>query len=1235
MSMIDEPETSAGIRVGDLPNADQLPPVELPAVEWSDPPPPEEPAQPLQITIRPPGQTFADADDPYDLIADSEEAQELKQFTNIGAQAFSRTDTHVDPETGDEVTYGVVSLESGREVRIPAARKSSQQRVTEQQQVADPRQQFIQHPMGTAFGKLVDASVEARGDIGKAVLTGIGKGAANTAKGLLEIITGPNASLVPDPFKLMYDGLVSIQESLIGDRSQIEGGIRKLFETVAPDLTDWLEEPYDNQTLGNLVQSLSQFATPAVAAAAGIKAISSANAFVRSLGWGGIADYFAFDPMTPTATQSLIEAFEHQDPEQRWAVSKAAINILGKQESQNILNRLRMVPEGALLGVAFEGVIRSPQGARAAAEFTRSAAEIVRRKMADIGMAAEGRMAERSVARGSTLNMGVDPGEIVDPALKLMGQAVSTPPELPRATDLDALGFYSAALRAAQEMPQKKGTPAQMRAALLKVAGVKEEELVWTGLDDLLDRRMAEGKKARITKHKRIEHLENNRVEIEEIEGVKVERGGREDYEVQEGTVPTAWSSEVVEDWDYLSSRADDMRSELDFYWDQISDKVSPRSVRGKVLAELGITPGSDQGLYIRIPHAAQLKVDGAVDVPLSEIEFLRAVRDLKDLGVISDEVADDAAWDGVLQRIADDGDADDALYDIAKAEYDENPLKQYFDDSGHGYVITGNDDAGFTLKTPGGETSTHMELSEAQDRAIEHSYESELVEYDAHGGEFAPEYMGYTMAGSESENYRELLFKFPTPTGPYRGGHFSDEFAEGFTSRDLEAVTESDLISPENVGAHVRVSDINIKGEKVLALDEAQSDLHKKQRLPGGGYGPPTYRRSTAKEEAKLKEADESIKKMFHSASELSDQQRVEASPLFQTLIKDLKATPDDTRVVSTSMVRTAAQRSEEAIYTDIADLLGIRDLLPDVLDGNMPGPTTTRGMLTESSPFYAALRNEYAGQFGVEHVLLPPSVTNALDTFSPISIPAQQALDGGQGISDTTEEMIRNYNAFAYELQAKRGGGALWSPIGINAHQAISDALLKRENISDHLLTKMNPTNAALRATMGDVPVLSPEGNKLLFQYRSAVGARNDLKKRIDEIQGSQRPDMPFKSMDERGWPQLVMRRLVRYAVENDYDRIAWSPGVVQKARYNAPRDLYDKTIPKVVNKIIKKFDPAMKIDDGVASGIQVGDIPLPNIKITSKMRDSIKRLGQAIFTLTGGVGLAEMTQDQEQTQ
>lgn len=42
---------------------------------------------------------------------------------------------------------------------------------------------------------------------------------------------------------------------------------------------------------------------------------------------------------------------------------------------------------------------------------------------------------------------------------------------------------------------------------------------------------------------------------------------------------------------------------------------------------------------------------------------------------------------------------------------------------------------------------------------------------------------------------------------------------------------------------------------------------------------------------------------------------------------------------------------------------------------------------------------------------------------------------------------------------------------------------------------------------------------------------------------------PDAPFK----KNWEQLAMKRIMRYAAENGYDRVAWLPGAEQAKRYN----------------------------------------------------------------------------------
>ncbi|MGE5510347.1 MAG: hypothetical protein ACM31O_03735 [Bacteroidota bacterium] len=117
------------------------------------------------------------------------------------------------------------------------------------------------------------------------------------------------------------------------------------------------------------------------------------------------------------------------------------------------------------------------------------------------------------------------------------------------ADDRNALGLYSQAQRAVAELKQEKGTGQQM-LAMLKKAGVKDEEIKWTGLDKLA------GEKS-ITKAQLIEHLERNKVALEERrfggEAHLVAADGRHTYDDQgrltrisirgEGDFDVAWSA--------------------------------------------------------------------------------------------------------------------------------------------------------------------------------------------------------------------------------------------------------------------------------------------------------------------------------------------------------------------------------------------------------------------------------------------------------------------------------------------------------------------------------------------------------------------------------------------------------------------------------------------------------------------------------------------------------------------
>lgn len=57
---------------------------------------------------------------------------------------------------------------------------------------------------------------------------------------------------------------------------------------------------------------------------------------------------------------------------------------------------------------------------------------------------------------------------------------------------------------------------------------------------------------------------------------------------------------------------------------------------------------------------------------------------------------------------------------------------------------------------------------------------------------------------------------------------------------------------------------------------------------------------------------------------------------------------------------------------------------------------------------------------------------------------------------------------------------------------------------------------------------------------------------------------PDAPF----DRNWHELAMKRMLRYAAENGYDKVAWTKGAQQADRYSL-----SKTIPSITRKDTKK--------------------------------------------------------------
>ena len=76
----------------------------------------------------------------------------------------------------------------------------------------------------------------------------------------------------------------------------------------------------------------------------------------------------------------------------------------------------------------------------------------------------------------------------------------------------------------------------------------------------------------------------------------------------------------------------------------------------------------------------------------------------------------------------------------------------------------------------------------------------------------------------------------------------------------------------------------------------------------------------------------------------------------------------------------------------------------------------------------------------------------------------------------------------------------------------------------------------------------------------------------------------NMPFQKTDQ--WTSLAFRKMIKYAAENGFDRIAWTTGEQQSARYpggsedaeearlRGMQGFYDQIVPKIANKLGKPF-------------------------------------------------------------
>jgi hypothetical protein len=363
------------------------------------------------------------------------------------------------------------------------------------------------------------------------------------------------------------------------------------------------------------------------------------------------------------------------------------------------------------------------------------------------------------------------------------------------------LNFFSTLDETVNNLPQAKGTGQQYMAQILKSPAVKQEEVLYRGLDKFLEQN------PKVTKTEIQDYLQNSPVKLKETVLDDAYQGKQrvdlaEDYRLRDG--------DVIDDYDYIDARADD-------YLDDFKNDPDIRlEARDNILMN---------------------RADEFADYDLNPSVAERLEREVDD----------------VLYERA---------HAQAKEEYYSDPYMRYEDE--YGGEITGNDSIGYFIKSADGTNITPQRgiynLEEAESFLRNRHIDDGNLAFEAEGG---PKYADYQTEGP-SKNYREVLIQLDnnqdigktqqvTSLVNERGqiiaqriGAPSERMQQTlaanpnyrFKTEFVEAPPKEEFSSGHfdepNILAHMRVNDRMIDGKKSLFVEEIQSDWHQQGRKKG-----------------------------------------------------------------------------------------------------------------------------------------------------------------------------------------------------------------------------------------------------------------------------------------------------------------------------------------------------------------------------------------------------------------
>lgn len=134
----------------------------------------------------------------------------------------------------------------------------------------------------------------------------------------------------------------------------------------------------------------------------------------------------------------------------------------------------------------------------------------------------------------------------------------------------------------------------------------------------------------------------------------------------------------------------------------------------------------------------------------------------------------------------------------------------------------------------------------------------------------------------------------------------------------------------------------------------------------------------------------------------------------------------------------------------------------------------------------------------------------------------------------------------------------------------------------------------------------------------YRALVGERADIAGQLRALEREDNfiPSAPFVAKTE-AWVALALKRMIRYAADNGFDRVAWTTGEQQAARYDLSKHIaalkFRKFADGTTSLIAKTPDGRIAMNETVAND-KVADF------VGKDMADKIAKHDKSGSTLTG---------------